>query len=255
MILKATGLSKDYVREGFLGNVLGRVTALRNIDFGIEKGDILGIIGESGSGKSTLAKIICGLEKPTFGELIWNIPETEYRYHPAQMVFQNPFNSLNPKLTVLHMLKEAVAYGENIRLSDVDVSDIENLIESVGLHKEDVYKYPHQFSGGQRQRIAIARALALDPHVLVCDEPVSALDISIQAQIINLLIEINKKMGLSIIFIAHDIEAVAVIAHNILVMKSGNIMEYGHKNKIINSPENSYTKFLIDSVPRNPWIR
>lgn len=255
VVLKGRRIEKEYIRESFIGARHGRLRALKGVNFKVSSGEILGVVGESGSGKTTLAKIICGLEKPTSGELIWSRTDAKKNYHNAQMVFQNPFNSLNPKLRIGYMLKEAIAYGKPDKISSVKNSEIEEVLASVGMQGVSLQSYPHQFSGGQRQRLGIARALALNPDILVCDEPVSALDISIQAQIINLLININKKMNLSIIFIAHDIEVVSMISHNIMVMKEGVVMEYGSIMKVIRSPESEYTKLLLDAVPRNPWLK
>ncbi|MFC2061258.1 ABC transporter ATP-binding protein [Elusimicrobiota bacterium] len=254
VILKGKSVKKVYVREGFLGTELGEVEALKGIDFTVSSGEILGVVGESGSGKSTLAKIICGLENLTSGHLEWNIVSKKKNVHHAQMVFQNPVNSLNPKLSIGYMMKEALASGQSIRISQVKDEDIRRALNEVGLGDVELSRYPHQFSGGQKQRLGIARALALEPGILVCDEPVSALDISIQAQIVNLLIDINRKMDLPIIFIAHDIEVVSIISHNIMVMNNGEVMEYGEAEQIINEPGHKYTKMLMQAVPRNPWI-
>ena len=249
VILQGKGIRKEYVREGFLGARLGRVEALKGIDFKVLHRDILGIVGESGSGKSTLAKIICGMESVTAGRLIWRGGGRQ-----AQMIFQNPYNSLNPKLTVRYTLKEAIAYGRGGNVRSVRDGEVKDLLDRVGMKGVNLLNFPHQFSGGQRQRIAIARALALNPGILVCDEPVSALDISIQAQIINLLIDINKATSLTIIFIAHDIEAVSMISKNLIVMKDGLIVERGQLKKVIETPETDYTKQLLDAIPKNPWL-
>jgi len=254
LILTAENITKKYVREGFLGTKLGEVEALKGVSFKIAEGEILGVVGESGSGKSTMAKILCGLEKASSGRIFWHNSEKK-SVHSAQMVFQNPFNSLNPKLSIGYALKEAVARGNNTSIKKVDISEVLKLIDGVGLSGIDVSRYPHQFSGGQKQRIAIARSLALRPDILVCDEPVSALDISVQAQIINLLKDINRQLGLSIIFIAHDIEAVSLIAQNIIVVRRGKIVEKGNAEEVIFNPKHSYTKKLIEAVPVNPWLK
>ncbi len=253
LLFEGRGIRKKYVREGFLGSRQSTTDALRGIDIKMRRGDLLGVVGESGSGKSTLAKIICGLEDLSSGELTWNVKPSG-KSHPAQMVFQNPFNSLNPKLKVGYTLREALAYGGFKRMASVRKEEVVALLDKVGMNKVNPDAYPHQFSGGQRQRIAIARALALNPAVLVCDEPVSALDISIQAQILNLLKEINKKNRLAIMFIAHDIEAVGMISKDVIVMKEGSIVERGDVVKIIKSPEEEYTKKLIEAVPVNPYL-
>ncbi|MEA3505952.1 MAG: ATP-binding cassette domain-containing protein [Elusimicrobiota bacterium] len=251
MILEAKDIYKSYYGETFLGRRTGRVDALKGINFSIKKGEILGVVGESGSGKSTLAKIICGLQKPTSGKIIWGKEFPERKR--AQMVFQNPAGSLNPKLTVGYALKEALGAGSFCRAGTVKENEIRELLSKVGLSKIDIKNYPYQFSGGQQQRIAIARALAMKPKLLICDEPVSALDISIQAQVINLIKKINKQEGLPIIFIAHDIEVIDIISHNIIVMNKGRIAERGDCGQIINKPRRTYTKKLIEAVPVNPY--
>ena len=248
MILKLKNIRKTYTREGFLGKRLSSVEALRGVSFCLEKGEILALVGESGSGKSTLAKIICGLEKPTSGELIWDDSKNKY---PAQMVFQNPLYSLNPKLSIRYAINEALSCGNVPK--ELRSERFQVLLEGSGLKNIDPDKYPHQFSGGQRQRIAIARALALNPEVLVCDEPVSALDISVQAQIINFIKSISDSTGLPVIFIAHDLEAVSMIASRIIVMRDGGIEEEGSVEKIFFSPESDYTRQLLSAVPVNPW--
>ncbi|MFH1414583.1 MAG: ATP-binding cassette domain-containing protein [Elusimicrobiota bacterium] len=254
MILEGRKIIKDYVSEGFLGTGKTALRALNGVDFKVKKNDILGIVGESGSGKTTLAKIICGLEEMTSGELVWGLSDAVKKQNPAQMVFQNPYNSLNPKLAVGYMLREAISAGRDTGFREVKDREVIELLAKVGMEDIEILNYPHQFSGGQRQRLGIARALALKPQVLVCDEPVSALDISIQAQIVNLLTRINREYGLTIIFIAHDIEVIGVISQNILVMKNGEVMEYADKETLLDSPENPYTKTLLEAVPRNPWF-
>lgn len=251
MIVEAKNIYKSYYAETFLGHRSGKVDALRGIDFSIDKGEILGVVGESGSGKSTLAKIICGLQVPTSGEIIW--AEELPKRRRAQIVFQNPAGSLNPKLTVGYAIREAVAAGRGCRPGSVKEDEARKLLSKVGLSKIEIKNYPYQFSGGQQQRIAIARALALKPELLICDEPVSALDISIQAQVINLIKKINKQEGLPIIFIAHDIEVVNIISHNIIVMNRGKIVERGDARRVIANPRQAYTKRLIEAVPVNPY--
>ena len=255
IILRGSGIEKTFIREDFLGVSRTCIKALDGVDFDLSGGGILGIVGESGSGKSTLAKIICGLEKQSSGDLFWEPTDRfKTRASRAQIVFQNPFSSLNPKLSIGYMMKEALTCGRSGSRAAVKQADIRRVLAHTGLEDVDLGKYPHQFSGGQRQRLVIARSLAVEPEILVCDEPVSALDISIQAQIINLLIDINRKMGLTIIFIAHDIEAVSMISEDIMVMKSGRVVESGKLKDIVNDPRTEYTKMLLDAVPRNPWL-
>lgn len=193
VILEGKNIEKEYIAENVLGGTVSKVNALQGVAFKVLRGEILGIVGESGSGKTTLAKIICGLEGSTAGSLTWNIHKKKKLFHPAQMVFQNPFNSLNPKLKIGYMLKEAIACGDETKISSIKEDQVREVLRHVSMQDINLSKFPHQFSGGQRQRLVIARALALKPEILVCDEPVSALDISVQAQIINLLLDINKK--------------------------------------------------------------
>ncbi len=253
VLLKGENIRKEYRTEGFLGTKMDKVTAVDGLNFKIRKGEVLGIVGESGSGKSTLARMICGLENLSYGRLIWDDQINLSRAQPAQMVFQNPYNSLNPKLKIGYALKEAIKAGTKNLSGFAIKKEIKRLLGEVGLPGVDIKDYPHQLSGGQKQRLVIARALALEPELLVCDEPVSALDISVQAQIVRLLKRLNREEKLSIIFIAHDIEIVGVVSNNIAVMKAGKIVEYGDRDKIIKNPDNKYTKKLIEAVPRNPW--
>ncbi|MFC2091163.1 ABC transporter ATP-binding protein [Elusimicrobiota bacterium] len=254
VILKAENIEKVFKLEGYLGTSLGKKKAVDDVSFNLKRGEILGIVGESGSGKTTLAKIICNLEKQTSGRIVWYLDTVRRKYSNAQMVFQNPFSSLNPKLNIRYMMKEAISCGTGIGVFSVKDEQVRSVLSKVGMEDIDLMNYPHQFSGGQRQRLGIARSLSLGPEVIVCDEPVSALDISVQAQIINLLIEINRDMKLTIIFIAHDIEVIGVVSHNIMVMKGGKVVEYGNKKNILDDPKSEYTKLLLDSVPKNPWI-
>jgi len=247
-VLKVENLRKTYSSEGFLGTRKGKVEALKGVGFEIGRGEVLALVGESGSGKTTAAKIICGLENPDSGLIKWRVS----RPHPAQMVFQNPLYSLNPKLSIKSCLYEALGCAGVPR--GKRPARASELLRGAGLEKINTSKYPHQFSGGQKQRIAILRALALEPELLVCDEPVSALDISVQAQVINFLKDINSSAGLPIIFIAHDLEAVSMIADRVAVMKEGLIVEEGPAAEVITSPRNSYTRKLLDSVPVNPWL-
>ncbi len=256
-ILEGKDITKLFIREGFLGSRSGCVEALKGVDFKVGSGEILGIVGESGSGKSTLARIICSLETPTSGSLIWDekvFKGEKRKAHPAQMVFQNPYGSLNPKLTVGYMLREAVSAGSLKPIRNIKEDEIRKVLENVGLEEISLVSYPHQFSGGQKQRLGIARALALNPRLLVCDEPVSALDISVQAQILELIRLINSEKGIPVVFIAHDIEVVSMISSSILVMKDGRVVEYGDAANIINSPSAAYTRKLIEAVPVNPYM-
>ncbi|MGM0441179.1 MAG: ABC transporter ATP-binding protein [Elusimicrobiota bacterium] len=254
ILLAGKDIKKKYIPEDFLGTRRKKVIAVDGVSFKIREGEILGIVGESGSGKSTLARLICGLEDVSSGELNWKKYLDNRKVYPAQMVFQNPYNSLNPKLKIGYILKEALRLSHSEIAEKAVEKNIKNLLREVGLPGVGLKDYPHQLSGGQKQRVVIARALALTPKLLVCDEPVSALDISVQAQIVKLLKKLNREENLSIVFIAHDIEIVGAISENIAVMKEGEIVEYGTKEKILKNPDNEYTKKLIEAVPRNPWI-
>jgi ABC-type glutathione transport system ATPase component len=250
-ILDVRALSKIYVKGGsFLSR--NHIVALTNVDFSVYSGEILGIVGESGSGKSTLAKIICGIEEPSSGSIEWS---SEVRTdNPAQIVFQNPFGSFNPKLTMLYSMKEAIAYSKQLSLSDVTEAQVSGLLEEVALEGIDIRRYPHQFSGGQIQRFAIARAIVMDPALLLLDEASSALDVSVQAKILDLVKEINRMKDLSTVFISHDIDLVAYVADRIVVMAEGAVVEHGTVERVLTEPEEEYTRILIDSIPTNPYI-
>lgn len=229
----------------------GFVKALDGVSVSVEKGKCLGILGESGSGKSTLARILCRLIEPDAGEVF--IDGKNLRDYPrrdlagkVQMVFQDPFASLNPKLTVGTALFEATADGTR----DVRLSKIEETLKMVGLPAGILRSYPHQFSGGQRQRIAIARALLRKPEILIADEPLSSLDISIQNQLLEVFERLRETHSLTIVFISHDIVVTANMADNVIVMRDGRIVEQGETKAVISSPEQEYTKKLLAAVPR-----
>lgn len=224
---------------------LGKSSFLKAVDevsFSIEQGETLAIVGESGSGKSTLAKMILGLVEPSSGEIFFEGKrKTTLLPKKIQMVFQDPYSSLNPKLKVGTILSEpSVIHGEKPR--------VEELLDLISLPKESKDRYPHEFSGGQRQRIAIARALALNPDFLICDEPLSALDVSIQAQIINLLQKLQKELSLTILFISHDLAVVKYLSDRILVMHRGKLIEMQKTESLFQDPKKSYTKKLLSSA-------
>jgi len=225
------------------------VRAVDDISFDIKKGEILAVAGESGCGKSTLAKTLIKLQNPASGKIIYPDDWKKKDFcKKVQMVFQNPFASLNPKMKIKDILKEPLDINTKFSKEEKENLILET-IEKVGLKKEHLDQYPHEFSGGQRQRIAIARALILKPELLIADEPVSALDVSIQAQIINLLKDLKNEFNLTIIFISHDLGVVKYIADRTIVMYLGEIVETGTKEEIFESPKHPYTKELLDSVP------
>ena len=219
------------VRKGVFGRTVGHVKALDGVSMSLERGETLGIVGESGSGKTTLARVIVGLQKPTAGTV-----RLDGR---IGMVFQDPLGSLNPRMTVRATLEET-SRGESA----------ERLLSMVGLDADALDKYPHEFSGGQRQRICIARAISVKPDILVCDEAVSALDLQVRSQILDLLAELKERLGLSMLFITHDLGVVQHVAKRIIVMHKGKIVEEGPCADVLGSPRDPYTQRLIAAVPR-----
>ncbi|MCS6884462.1 MAG: ATP-binding cassette domain-containing protein [Blastocatellia bacterium] len=230
--------------------------AVDNISFDIRTGEILGLVGESGSGKSTTGRAMLRLIKPTSGKILYkgkdlaSLSESElrpYRRH-LQIIFQNPYSSLNPRMTVGDIIAEPLLNFGAKRNKELR-KQVEQLMEEVGLAPEHIDRYPHEFSGGQRQRIGIARALALRPEFIVADEPIAALDVSVQAQIINLLKELQKKLGIAFLFISHDLRAVRYISDRIAVMYLGKIVELGPAAEVYERPQHPYTQALISALP------
>jgi len=219
------------------------ITAVNNVSLCIEKGKTLGLVGESGSGKSTLGKLLMRLEKPTSGQIYFEgEPLIRNRTRDMQMIFQDPFASLNPRMTVGDLIAEPL-YIHGVQ------GNIDELLDLVNLPKTAKHRFPHEFSGGQRQRIGIARALALRPKFIVCDEPISALDVSIQAQIVALLKRLQKELKLTYLFISHDLPRVQELSDTIAVMYMGHIVEMGPADKIFTHPRHPYTQLLIASAP------
>lgn len=233
------------------------VRAVDGVSFEVEKGEILGLVGESGCGKSTLSRTIMQLIRPTSGSIVLDgtelttLPPSQVRRRRLdfQMVFQDPYASLNPRMTVFSTLAEAVRQRHpGIPREDLS-GRVARLMETVGLDPKFQRKYPHEFSGGQRQRIAIARALAPEPKLMIADEPVSALDVSIQSQILNLLKKLRSELGLTMIFISHDLGVVRYLADRILVMYQGRIVERGEAEQVFSAPQDDYTKRLLAAIP------
>lgn len=227
--------------------------ALRGVDFTLEKGKTLAVVGESGCGKSTLAKCLLGIETPTEGEVLYHgknlhtLPLSD-RVHAIQMIFQDPYGSLNPRKKVWQIISEPLQIQSGASKEECR-EEARKLMKTVGLRPEFDERYPHMFSGGQRQRIGIARALVLRPQIILCDEPVSALDVSVQAQVLNLLEELKREFHLSLIFISHDLSVVKHVADEVMVMYLGETVEYAKKNELFHHPVHPYTKALLTSAP------
>jgi oligopeptide/dipeptide ABC transporter ATP-binding protein len=260
-LLEARNLTKHFpVRRGFLAKPLGVVRAVDGVNFSIGVGKTLGVVGESGCGKTTTAKLVLRLEEPTGGTLLFDGQDIgglegrevmQYR-KAVQAVFQDPFASLNPRMRVDAIISEPLITHERLDAAEVD-KRVARLIDLVGLPERSAKLFPHEFSGGQRQRIAIARSLAVSPRLVVLDEPVSALDVSIRAQILNLLRDLQAQLGLSYLFIAHDLAAVAHMSHTIAVMYLGQIVEIGDAATVASRPRHPYTQALFAAaLPSHP---
>jgi oligopeptide/dipeptide ABC transporter ATP-binding protein len=257
VVLDVTGLKKHFpIRTGFLQRAGGTVFAVDGVSFSIAKGETLGLVGESGCGKSTVGRTILRLIEPTDGSIkidgrdITHLSKTELRPYRRQMqiIFQDPFSSLDPRMSAGDIVAEPMRVHRIARGKDVKKL-VAELFERVGLRKAQMDYYPHQFSGGQRQRIGIARALALQPKLIVGDEPVSALDVSIQAQVLNLMIDLQRELGLAYLFISHNLAVVEHISHRIAVMYLGRIVEYTDKRTLFTRPLHPYTESLLLAVP------
>ncbi len=257
VVLEARGIVRDYHVGGSLFARSRTVHAVKDVSFSLEQGKTLAIVGESGSGKSTLARILTLIDRQTAGELfidgtrvdIARTGVTREMRRKVQIVFQNPYGSLNPRQKIGDVLMEPLLLN-----TDMPVAERRDLalqmLQKVGLQPEHFNRYPHMFSGGQRQRIAIARAIILRPSLLVLDEPVSALDLSVQAQILNLLADLQDEFGLTYVFISHDLSVVRYIADEVMVMYLGEAVEYGSREKLFANPEHAYTKALFAATPR-----
>ena len=260
-LLEIKNLNVTYqTKKGLIGKIQ-TVHAVNNVSLDIQKGEILAIAGESGCGKSTLAKAIMKLVQSDSGEILLNgenvlnlkhNKDLKKFYQKVQMIFQNPYSSLNPKMKIGEILKEPLIINTNLKKEEI-TEIVEEKIKKVGLDKSALNLYPHEFSGGQRQRIAIARSLILNPEFIIADEPVSALDVSIQAQIINLLKQLKEDFNLTFLFISHDLSVIKYLSDRIAIMYLGEVVEIGRTEEIFKNPKHPYTKALLSSVPElNP---
>lgn len=260
-LLEIKNLNVTYqTKKGLIGKIQ-TVHAVNNVSLDIQKGEILAIAGESGCGKSTLAKAIMKLVQSDSGEILLNgenvlnlkhNKDLKKFYQKVQMIFQNPYSSLNPKMKIGEILKEPLIINTDLKKEEI-TKIVEEKIKKVGLDKSALNLYPHEFSGGQRQRIAIARSLILNPEFIIADEPVSALDVSIQAQIINLLKQLKEDFNLTFLFISHDLSVIKYLSDRIAIMYLGEVVEIGKTEEIFKNPKHPYTKALLSSVPElNP---
>jgi len=257
VLLRVTGLTKHFpIRKGIIARTVGQVQAVSDVSFDVHRGETLGLVGESGSGKTTTGRVVLRLDTATAGSVefdgldIHELGSGELRKtRPRmQMIFQDPHASLNPRMTVASIIGEPLREHTDMSSTERDAR-IDELLDLVGLHPAHANRYPHEFSGGQRQRIGIARAIALNPEFIVCDEPIAALDVSIQAQVVNLLEKLQDELGLTYLFISHDLSMVRHMADRVAVMYLGKIVELAPVNELYSDPKHPYTSALLSAVP------
>lgn len=258
ILLQADNIVKHFpIHGGILSKQIAAVKAVQNVSFSLKKGETLGLVGESGCGKSTLGRCLIKLHEPTSGRIIFNNQditdlqgeELKVLRRKMQIIFQDPYASLNPRMTIGSILEEPLIIHHLYQTEKERKERVNELINLVGLRPEHLTRYPHEFSGGQRQRVGIARALAVNPELIICDEPVSALDVSIQAQVINLLMDLQQKLGLTYVFIAHDLKVVEHVSTHVAVMYLGQIVEYAEAEELYRNPQHPYTKALLSAIP------
>lgn len=257
-LLEVNNLKKHFpIKGGIFGKQIGAVKAVDGLDFYIKEGETLGMVGESGCGKSTTGRLILRLIEPTDGVVTFdgkkvldlNKHEMREMRKDMQIIFQDPYASLNPRMSVGDIIGEAIQIHKLAGSKQARQKQVHDLLEKVGLTKTHATRYPHEFSGGQRQRIGIARALAVNPKLIICDEPVSALDVSIQAQVINLMQDLQKEFGLTYLFIAHDLSVVKHISDRVAVMYLGKMVELAPKDELYRNPKHPYTQALLSAIP------
>jgi oligopeptide transport system ATP-binding protein len=262
-ILEIQSLSVWFpIKSAFRRRTIGHIKAVTDVSFAVPVGKTVGLVGESGSGKTTVGKAIINLLAPTRGKILYRdrvisgLPELAFRplRREIQMVFQDPFGSLNPRWTILDIISEPLKIHFPRRTRSERKETVSRLLKKVGLNPDWLGRYPHEFSGGQRQRVGIARALAVEPSLIVCDEPVSALDVSVQAQIVNLLQDLQDEFGIAYLFIAHDLAVVEHISDDVVVLYRGEVVEFASAEMIYREPKHEYTRNLLASVPSLPDI-
>ncbi len=264
-LLEVNNLTKHFpIKGGIFGHQVGAVSAVNNVSFKIKKGETLGLVGESGCGKTTLGRSILRLIEPTSGEILFDgrditkftANQMREMRRKMQIIFQDPYASLNPRMTVGSILAEPMEIHSLFPGKEEKKKRLLELLDQVQLPSDALNKYPHEFSGGQRQRVCIARALAVEPEFIVCDEPVSALDVSVQAQVVNLLMELQRELGLTYLFIAHDLKVVEYISSRVAVMYLGNVVETAESSELYGGACHPYTKALFSAIPQpNPGVR